>query len=307
MSWIRAKEYFDKAIQKDPTYAPAYAGLAELYMRPRGSPTKVLSDHRSEARRWAEMALKLDETVAQAHVALARASQQEWAWAGAEREYRRAIELNPSYARARMWYAMYLYGIRRFEQAVEEAKRAQQLDPGSPFVNTWAGAAYIFAGRTQEGMASLQKALELDPRYTDANLVRARTYIAASAYRAAIAELQGAVTLSQDPLLLGALAHAYARAGQREQGLKLVAELERMDREADEFVAPFGLVYAYAGFGQNDQAFALIERDFAMRTHRMTWLDVDPLLEPLRSDPRFGDLVRRMGLPPALNDPDTLP
>src|SRR3989449_2121656 len=177
-SLARAKEHFEKAIERDPGYAPAYASLAELYIATsgRGVLTRGPSDARLQARQGAEKALKLDDTLAEAHTALARVAQQEWDWAGAEREYRRAIELNPSYPLARIWYALYLDGMQRFEEAVAQAERAQQLDPVSPFINTWAGAAYFFAGRLEEAMASLQKALELDPSHWEASWVLARIY-----------------------------------------------------------------------------------------------------------------------------------
>jgi TolB-like protein/Tfp pilus assembly protein PilF len=299
IGWIRAKEYLDKTIEKDPAYAPAYAALAELYIRARGSPVRTPSELRLQARRWAEKALTLDDTLAEAHTALARASQQEWDWVGAEREYRRAIALNPSYPIARIWYSMFLVAMGRFEESVWEAKRGQQLDPASPWVNTWAGAMYVYGGQTQEGMASLQKALELDPRYSDANIVRARTYITDGAHQQAVAELQQAVMLKKqrEPLALGALAHAYARAGQREEALKLVAELEQIEREVEqEYVPPFGLIWAYAGLDDRDRAFAGLERAYELGSDRMIWLNVDPLLDPLRADPRFTDLVRRIGL-----------
>ena len=298
-SWTRAKEYFEKAIAKDPGYAPAYASLAELYMRPEGSPTRDPRDLRLQARRWAEKALELDDTLAEAHTVLARvAAQQEWDWASAEREYRRAIELNPGHPLARIWYSQYLYAMQRFEEAVAQAKRAQQLDPASPLINTWAGAAYFFAGRVEEAMASWQKALELDPSYSDASLVLARAYVKLGMNQQAIAELQKARIFNERaPLVLGALAHAYARAGQREEALKLVGELKRIEAEERGFVPPFGIIWAYAGLGDEEQAFAWLERSFQERRDRMVWLNVDPLLEPLRSDPRFHDLVRRVGLP----------
>jgi len=299
-SWTRAKEYLDKAIEKDPTYAPTYAALAELYMHARGSPTRRPSELRLQARHWAEEALTRDDTLAEAHNALARASQQERDWARAESEYQRAIAVNGSYSRAHVWYATFLFARGRFEESVVEAKHGQHLDPASPWVNTWAGAAYLFGGRTREGMAFLQKALDLDPRYTDANIVRARTYITNGAYGQAVIELQEAVKLKKEreSLVLGALAHAYARAGQRQEALELVAELEQIDREVEhEYVPPFGLIWAYAGLGDRDRAFAALEDGYKLGSDRMTWLNVDPLLDPLRSDSRFTDLVRRMGLP----------
>ncbi len=298
---IRAKEYFEKAIEKDPGYAPAYASLAELYARtPRGPATRDPRDRRLQARQWAEKALKLDDTLAQAHTALARVTQQEWDWAGAEREYRRAIEFNPSYPLARIWYAQYLCAFQRFEEAVAQAKRAQQLDPVSPFVNTWAGAVYFYAGRAEEGMASMQKALELDSSFSDARLVLARAYLTQGMYQQAIAELQEALVVSErEPLVLGALANVYARAGQRGEALKLLGELKRIEVQEHGYVSRFGIIWAYAGLGHKEQAFAWLERASEEHRDRIVWLNVDVLLEPLRSDPRFHDLVRRVGLPQA--------
>ena len=299
-SWTRAKEYFEKAIEKDPGYAPAYASLAVFYVHNnRGSPMRDPREHRFQARHWAEKALKLDDTLAEAHSALARVTQQEWDWAGAEREYRRAIEFNPSYPLAHIWFAQYLSAMQRSEEAVAQAKLAQQLDPVSPFVNTWTGAAYFYAGRADEGMASMQKALELDPSFSDASLVLARAYLAQGMYQRAIAELQKALTFNEtETLLLGALAHVYARTEQREEALKLVGKLKRIEAEESGYVAPFGLIWAYAGLNDKDQAFAWLERACEEHRDRIVWLNVDPLLEPLRSDPRFHDLVRRVGLPP---------
>src|SRR6266849_5217709 len=300
-NWTRAKEYFEKAIEKDPGYAPAYGSLAVLYIHNnRGSTTRAPSDLRLQARQWAEKALKLDGTLAEAHCALARVAQQEWDWATADQEYRRAIEFNPSYPVAHIWYAQYLWAMQRSEEAVAQAKRAQQLDPVSPYVNTWAGAAYFYAGRADEGMASMQKALELDPSFSDASLVLARAYLKEGMYQQAISELQKVQMLNgKEALVLGALAHVYARAGQREEALKLLGELKRIEAEEREFVPPFGIIWAYAGLGDKEQAFAWLERAYEERADRIVWLNSDPLLEPLRSDPRFQDLVRRVGLPTA--------
>ena len=300
-SVLKAKEYYLKAIEKDPGYAPAYASLAELHAlagwRLTKDPRGGYWDARPEARQWVEKALRLDDTLAETHAALAWVIQQEWDWAGAEREYRRAIELNPNYALARIWYAIYLYAMQRFEEAAAQAQRAQQLDPVSPLINSWAGSTYFFAGRVEEAMASWQKALELDPSSWYTSMVLARAYVTQGMHQQAITELEKAVTLNaREPHLLGALAHAYARAGQREAALKLIRELKQI--EVERGTAPtFPFVWAYAGLGDNDQAFAWLERSYRERRERLVWLNVDPLLEPIRSDPRFNDLVLRVGLP----------
>jgi TolB-like protein/Tfp pilus assembly protein PilF len=300
-SWTRAKEYFEKAIAKDPGFAPAYAGLAQLYARTRGSLARDPGANRVQARQWAEKALKLDDTLAETHAALARVTFHEWDWAGAEREYRRAVELNPSNALARIWYAQYLYATKRFEEAVTQARFAQQLDPGSLFVNTRAGAAYFLAGRVEEAMASWQKALELDPGYPDASIELARSYVTRGLHQNAISALQKALIFTdREPLVLGALAHAHARAGQRAEALKLVSELKRLEERVgpeDRNVPRFSFVWAYAGLGDKEQAFAWLEKAYQERRDLMIALNIDPLVDPLRSDPRFQDLVRRVGLP----------
>jgi TolB-like protein/tetratricopeptide (TPR) repeat protein len=298
-SRAQAKQYFERAIERDPGYAPAYASLAELSLRERGAPTKDPHELRRQARQWAAKALALDDTLAEAHNALARASQQEWDWVGAEREYQRAIELNPSYPLARSWYAMYLFAMLRHDEAVAQARRAQQLDPASPGINTQAGAAYFAGGRFEEAMASWRRALELEPRSSDASVLIAKAYVSQGRYQEAIAELQEALTVQKErpPLVLGALAHAFARSGQREEALKLVRELKRIEAERPEYVPPFGLIWAYAGLGDTDQAFAWLERAYEMGSDRMVWLNLDPFLVPLRAEPRFHDLVRRIGLP----------
>jgi TolB-like protein/Tfp pilus assembly protein PilF len=300
-SAMKAKEYYLKAIEKDPGYAPAYASLAELYAvagwRLTRDPRGGYWDARPEALQWAEKALKLDDTLAETHAALGWVRQQEWDWDGAEREYRRAIELNPSYSLARIWYAIYLYAMQRFEESAAQAQRAQELDPVSPLINSWAGSAYFFAGRVEEAMASWQKALELEPSSWYASTVLARAYVTEGMYQQAITELQKAMIFNAtEPFVLGALAHAYARAGQREEALKLVRELKRIEAERG-IIPTFSFVWAYAGLGDNGQAFAWLERSYQERRERLVWLNVDPLLEPLRSDPRFQELVLRVGLP----------
>jgi TolB-like protein/Tfp pilus assembly protein PilF len=299
---MRAKEYFEKAIEKDPGYAPAYASLARLYSFTGGNwfVTRDGAGYRDahlRARELADKAVKLDDTLADAHHALAWAKQVEWDWAGAQRDYLRAIELNPSDAVTRISYAMFLYGMQRFGEAVAQARRAQQLDPAAVSINTFAGAAYFYAGRDEEATASLRKVMELEPGYPNASIVIARTYVTKGMYEQAIAELENALTLHpRQPHLIGALAHVYARTGKREKALALVDALKQLSAERAG-PATFSLVWAYAGLGDKDKAFAWLERCYEERTPRLAWLNVDPLLDPLRSDPRFPDLVRRVGLP----------
>jgi TolB-like protein/DNA-binding winged helix-turn-helix (wHTH) protein/Tfp pilus assembly protein PilF len=298
--WKTAQESFEKAIDIDPGFAPAYASLAELYVRTgRGTVSQdsrgVYWDGRQQARQLAEKALKLDDTLAEAHTALGRIAEVEWNWPKAEQEYRRAVELNPSYPLVRVWYAMHLYAWGRLEEASFHAKRAQQLDPASAFVNTWAAAAHGYAARIDDAFASARKAAELDPTSWEASQVLARLYMIQEKYPPAITELERARTLNpRDPELLGMLAYAHARAGQREKAISLTEELRRLVAVGQ---TPFPMAWAYAGLGDKDQAFAWLERCFEQRRIRLQWLRVDPMLAPLRTDPRFDDLARRIGLP----------
>jgi len=297
-SWTRAKEYFETAIAKDPGYAPAYAGLAELQIVHRAW-VKSHSEARRQAHRWAEEAVRLDDNLADAHVVLARCAQQDWDWAATEREFRRALELNPSHALARTWYAMYLFAMRRFDEALVEATRAQQLDPVSSVVHTWAGYTLFLAGRGEEGAATLRKVLDRDPTHSDASLALARVYVTQGKPQDAVVELQKALIFNpRQPLLIGALAQAHARAGQRDEALRLLADLKRIEADAPGY-GPFGMIWAYEAIGDKEAAFAYLEKAYESRAGRLAWLDVDPTLGSLRSDPRFADLLRRIGLAPS--------
>ena len=300
----KAKEAFEQAIAKDPDYAPPYASLAELHIRTGGAGRGAQSvDGRAalllQARKWAEKALALDGTLADAHYALAIVHELAWDWAGAEREYRRAIDLNNSHAIAHIAYSMLLYAQLRFQEAAAEARRAQQLDPASPYINTWAGAAYFYAGRERDATDALQRALELEPSFSDASLVLARNHVAKGRYPDAQAELEKALVLSPtDPAMVAALAHVHGRAGNRGKALELIEQLKGMEAGPRGAFPTFGFIWAYAGLGDKDEAFAWLERAYTERRGRLASLLVEPMLEPLRTDPRFSDLVRRVGLPP---------
>ena len=294
---VKSKEYFEQAIAKDPGYAPAYASLGLLYVEHPGPISKDPQDARKRARAHAEKALQLDDTLAEAHTALARIAQQDWDWSRAEREYKLAIEMNPSHPTAHIWYALFLYAMQRFDEAAILARRAQQLDPASPAIGAYAAGVYFYAGRVEEAMASWHKALDLDPSYADASTFLARAHISQGRYHEAIAELRKAIAFTpKDPQVLGALAFAYARTGQRKEALQLLDELHRLQAQLKN-IRLFGIIWAYAGLGDEENAFAWLEKAYEERRDRLVWLNVDPMLQPLRGDARFKDLVRRMKLP----------
>jgi len=290
----KAKAYYEKSIAKDPTFAPAHASLAELLTGRLGFfPVAA----RAQARQLAERALALDDSLAEAHSALGRIAHQEWDWEGAERAYRRAIDANPSYGVARVWYATYLFCMKRFDEAVEQAERAQRLEPTASYVNTMAGMAYLLAGRVDKARATWQRVIDLDPRYALASRYMAESYLKERNYDQVIAILERALTHTpREPLTLAALAHSYARAGRRQEAIKLTQDLVRRDASGAA-QPPFAAVWAYAGLQEYDEAFARMEKAAAVRHARLPWLRVDPWLEPLHGDPRFGELVRQMNFP----------
>jgi tetratricopeptide (TPR) repeat protein len=291
---VKAKAYYEKSIAKDPTYAPAYASLAELYT---GRLWAFPMAARAQARQLAEKALALDDSLAEAHTALGRISQQEWDWAGAERAYRRAIDANPSYALARVWYAQYLYGTERFDEAAQQAERAQRLDPVSSYVNTLAGMAHFLAGHVDKARATWQRVMDLDPMHSLASRYMAESYLKDRNHQRMIGILEKQVTYTpKDNFVLGALAYSYALAGRRDDALRLTGDLVR--REATgEVQEPFPTIWAYIGLQDYDEAFARLEKAAAARRGRMIWIRVDPWLAPLYGDPRFQEIIQRMNLP----------
>jgi TolB-like protein/Tfp pilus assembly protein PilF len=291
----KAKAYYEKCIAKDPSYAPAYAGLAELYA---GRLWAFPIAARAQARQLAEKALALDDSLAEAHAALSRHWFQEWDWAGAERAHRRAIDANPSYALARVWYAAYLFCMERFDEAVVQAERAQRLDPVSSYVNSLAGKAFFLAGHVDKARATWQRVIDLDPMNSLTSRYVAESYLKERNYDRTIDILERQLIYTPKEIwVLGAQAHSYARAGRREEALRLTRDLVR--REASgEVQAPLPTIWAYAGLQEYDEAFARLERAAAARRERIPWLKVDPWLEPLRADSRFQELVRQMNFPP---------
>ncbi len=300
----KAHEYFEKAIEKDPNFALAYASLAVL--RAHGgffrAGTGPLEAH-TQTREWAQKALKLDDTLAEAHAALAWIEMTDWNWMGAEQEFRRAIELNPNLPVARTWYAQFLSCMRRFEESLAQAEIARRLDPVSPDTSVHSAEPYLNAGRVDEAIESYRKVLELEPNYHIAHHNLARAYIEKKTYQQAIEELEKAMALGgRDSLSLGVLAHAYGKAGQRQEALKLVSEL--LQRPNREHVPPLRpLAIAYSGLGDKDKAFACLETAYERRSGALWELNSQPLYAPLRSDPRFQDLARRIGLPESSTPP----
>jgi eukaryotic-like serine/threonine-protein kinase len=297
----RALQYFQQAIEKDPNFALAYSGLADTYNLLGGQdaiqgglpPNEVFPKAKAAARK----ALEIDESLAEPHVSLAHALYfYDRDWAGAEREYKRAIELNPNYPQAHHWYAIYLMHTGRLDEAVAEARRAQELDPLSLPINMALGWILHMAGRTDEAIEQLRKTLELDPNFITAHHRLGLAYERKGMYEEAIAEFQKVFDLSGGkPLGLATLGRAYAVSGRREQGQKALAELLELSKRR--YVSPAHIALIYAALGDKDQAFVWLDR--AEKEHDMLLgrLKVDPRYDSLRTDPRFTELMRRVGVP----------
>jgi len=302
---FKAAELFNKAIEIDQRFAPAYAGLAALHAHGGAYLVGGVVSDRALARKWADKALELDPTLAETHAALGWLDSSDWNWRGAEEHYKRAIELNPSDATAHTWYAQFLGGMQRFEEAFAQSQIAMRLGPADPDTITHAAFPYLAAGRIDQAIAYWQSVLELDPNYWGAHTFLGRAYVKKGMYKEGIAALERTIELrGREGIALGTLANAYAKAGRRDEALKLLRELEERARKRGT-PGGYGMVVAYAGLGDGEKVFALLEKSFERHTGIIFLLKSEPLFEPFDSDPRYRDLLIRIGLPPESLPPVT--
>jgi serine/threonine protein kinase/Flp pilus assembly protein TadD len=293
----KAIEYFQQAIEKDPNYALAYAGLADAYPALTFFADTPPQESFPKAKATAKRAVELDETLAEAHTSLASALFfYDRNFPEAEREFRRAIELNPNYATAHHWYGVtYLARMERFDEAIAELKRAQELDPLSLIISADFGNTYIQAHQYDKAIEQLRKTIEMDQSFYFAHWQLGVAYEMKGDFQNAIAEYQKARQLNDDPWVLALLGHVSAATGRRDEALKILDQLKQISKHR--FVYAYGFAVVYAGLGEKDQAFQWLEKSYQDREPRITRLKVDPLVDNLHSDPRFADLVRRVGLP----------
>jgi TolB-like protein len=289
---------FQQAVTSDPAYAPAYSGLAETYamLGFRGSmPSK---DALSAAKKAALKAIELDDSLAEPHASLAFiAETYDWDWPGAERQYKQALQLNPSYAQAHNWYAGYLTYTGRFNEGIAEAIRARELDPLSLPLNNALAGRLLAGGRYDEALAQVQRTLELDEHFAPAHQTLGWIYLHSGKQREAIREFQHALELSgaEDTDIQLDLGFACAVSGQQEEARRILVKLEQMHQQG---IAPSASVaILYGALGESDQAFAWLEKAYQERDPQLTYLKAGRRFEPMRKDPRFGQFVRRVGLP----------
>ena len=291
----KALEYFGRAIEKDPAYAQAHAGLADSYalLGAMGNASLPARQAIPRAKAAALKALEIDDTLAEAHTSLAFVHMHyEWDWPRAEKEFKRAIELNANYATAHHWYAYCLTAMGRPDDAIAEAKRAHEIDPLSLVINTDVGEILLFARRHDEAMEQARKTLELDPNFPLARQLLGWAYVRKGMFTEAIAELQSAVSGRAD--IITDLGHVYAIAGRRDEARQILNRL--LEQSKQRYVPPHNIATLYAGLGEKDRAFAWLEKAYEEHSGSLILLRVTPALDSLHSDPRFVDLSRRVGL-----------
>jgi eukaryotic-like serine/threonine-protein kinase len=287
-------EFFKQAKAKDPNFALAYVGLADAYILNGGGlpPTEAMLTVRGAATK----ALELDGMLAEAHTSLAVVSfLSDWDWSGAENRFRQAIALKPGYATAYHWYAEYLTAMGRHNQAFAAIKQAEVLDPLSPIISRDVGWHYYCAGNYDQAIVQCQKTLKLEPNFVRAHVLLGLAYAKKKMFVEAIDELQKAMALNQSSHNSAQLGYAYALAGQRDKARQILDALNEQTKKT--YVSPDSFAVIYSGLGDKDRAFAWLEKSLAEHSDSLVYLKVRPTLDSLRSDPRFHDLVRRIGLP----------
>jgi len=292
----KAIEYFQQAINIDPTYALAYAGLADAYIilgsYSLSSPQEIYPKAKSAALK----ALEIDDTLAEAYTSLAFVKYSyDWDWFGAEADYNWAIGLNPSYATAHQWYGLLLSDIGRFDEALLELKRAQELDPLSLSITTGVGIIFYYSRQYDLAIEEYRKVLNIDANFGYAHFWLAMAYIQKSLFEEAIEAYQKAVIISGGSLSYkAALGYAYAAAGKRDEALKILNEL--VEQSSLRYVPKYQIALIYAGIGEEDKAFEFLEEAYLDRASFLVRFKVDPRFDSLRSDPRFTALQERIGL-----------
>lgn len=290
----KAAVYFEKAVAMDPTYAAGYAGLADSYLTLFDYNYLPPGEASTRANAAARRALEIDETLAEPHTSMGHLSMHQFDWAAAEREFQRAIELNPSYGAAHYYYANWLAAVGRLAEAIAEAERAFELDPVAPSVSLNASFIYYMAHQYERAIQQAERTLEMDPSVTAGHYHAGLAYEQQGLYDKAIAALQKAAS-PRGRGSVAALAHAYGAAGKRGAALKLLKKIKELS--VRKFVSPFDFAMVFAGLGENDEAFAWLFKAQEERCSGLLFLKVDPRLAVLRSDPRFGELARLMNFP----------
>jgi len=295
--FLKAIEYFKTATVRDPNYAAAYVGLALCYVTLGWYGALPTVEAYRRAATAAARALALNEGLAEGHTAMGYAKHlYEWNWSKVEDEHRRALELNPSHVTGHQWYALFLAAMRRFDEALSHMQRALELDPLSLVINAHVGWLLYFMRENDGAIQQLEKTVELEPKFEISRYFLGQAYVQSEMYAEAIETLTICADLSgRHPGALAALIYACGRAGRGAEARALLKEMKAIQRHR--FVSPYFFALAYTGCGQKDFAFEWFEKALEDRSGWLANLNIEPGLDPIRSDPRFRNLLRRVGLP----------
>jgi serine/threonine protein kinase/Tfp pilus assembly protein PilF len=294
----RSKDYFKQAIEKDPNYAMAYVGLADYYtVVPDYEPVRN-TETAPKAIAAANKALAIDNSLAEAHTAVASASQDLWDWASTEREFKRALELNPNYANAHNWYGLFLSEVGRHDEAIAQLKRAVELDPLNLNYNDNLGQMYREARQYDSSIDQLKKTFEIDPNFAPAHYDLSFTYREMGKYDLWLEEWRKGANLADDREDLGIAddaARVYATSGYRAAVNRIVELRKKLANRS--YVDPASIAYNYAALGDKDQTFYWLEKAYSEKAGRLQAIKIVKPMDPFRSEPRYIDLLKRMGLP----------
>ena len=295
-AWLqKGVEHFRQAIDLDPGYALAYAGLSDSYTLLVVREAISSEEGFAKAKAAAARALEIDERLAEAHASLGHAMLHNWEWTRAEKELKRALELNSGYASAHHWYSEHLTAMGRCAESIAELTLAVDLDPLSLVINADLGRAFYYARQYDKVIQQEARTLEMDPNFWLSHINLGRSYTQKSLHSEAIAELRTAQSLSLGNTEVSAfLGFAYTAAGNNDQALRILDELIAQSNQG--YVPPYHLAILFAGLGSKDQAFEWLEQAYEKRAVDLFTLKVEPMFDNLRSDPRFPDLLRRVGL-----------
>jgi tetratricopeptide (TPR) repeat protein len=295
--FYKAIEYFQQAVEKDPGYALAHTGLADSYVLLGWNSYLPPKDAFPKARMAAMGALRLDPDLGEAHTPMAAVLWlHDWQWPEAQMEFKRSLALNPAHPTASHWYAECLMTMGRHEEAIARMKNSQELDPLSLIISVAIGWAFYMARRYDDAIEQLRRTVELDPNYAVTYWILGLLLRKMGRYELAIAEGEKGVKLSGgSSLMSAALAQTLATAGRRKKAIQILDDLRELTKQ--KYIASYFFVGIYIGLGEDDRAIEYLEKSYEEHSHWLIYLHIDPSMDGLRSNPRFQDLLRRVGLP----------
>ena len=295
----KAKDYFQQAIDRDPTYAQAYAALADYWFIVTDYAPISVTEANPKAEAAAKKALAIDDSLAEAHAVLAGVYQNDWRWEDAEREFKHATELEPNNGTTHQWYGLLLSDLARHDEAIQQFRRALETDPLNVHFNTNLGIGFDNARQYEQAVDQFKKTIDMDPNFASAHVNLAFTYLDMGKYDSWVEEWEKGATLSGNPEFAHIAAEAakvYALSG-REAAVKKVIELQEQLAKK-QYVDPANIAFMYAELGDRDKTFALLEKAFAEKSSGLQFIKINKQMDNVRSDPRYADLVKRMGLTP---------